>query len=419
MKRLILLLLALTLLPRAVLVAVTHEAPRWDGYFYARLAEALVRGHGYAVLTPGRPPQPTAFYPVGYPAALAAGMSLVGDATVAMGLINLVAAFVTAMVLIVVTARTGGVRTVVRAGMLYALYPGAVLWCGAAMTETLHGTLLTLALAATVLPRTDRTRHGGAFAAGLALGAATLVRPQSLLLLPLAALGASSLRGRVIALLLATLGTVAVVSPWTARNCVCLDGCALVSTNGGSNLLIGTFPDAHGGYRRPQARDGCANVRGEVHRDRCMAALARERIRAAPARWLALGTLKLGGTFLWEHDPVSYLRGEGRQRFGDGTYCALVALCTAAWWALLLRAWHGLGRTHGDEGRTVTARFVVGACAVTALTHGVFLGADRYHLVLVPLLCVPASWAAPSDRKGLAEHPPRGCVTLDEGARRS
>lgn len=392
-RRPLALALGLTLATRAALVAATREPPRWDGHFYARYAEALARGLGYVEVAPGAAPRPTAFYPVGYPAALAAAMRAVGDATVAMALVNLVASLTAAAALTSVAARAGGERAATRAAVLYALYPGAVLWCGAAMTETLHGALLALSLAATALPRTDRSRGVGAFAAGAALGAATLVRPQSLLLLPLASLGGRSLRGRALALLLSALGAAAVVAPWTARNCATLDACALVSTNGGSNLLIGTFPDARGGYRRPAAADGCADVRGEVHRDRCMSNLARERIREAPGRWLALGGMKLAGTFLWEHDPVSYLRGERRERFGDVTYGALVALCTAAWWALLAGAWKGLGRARDNEAIDVAARFAVGALAATAFTHGVFLGADRYHLVVVPLLCVPAALA--------------------------
>ena len=390
MRRPLLVGLGLTLATRAALVVAAPEPPRWDGHFYARFAEAIARGDGYAVVSAHAAPRPTAFYPVGYPAALAAALGVAADARVAAALVNVLSALVAVAAVVAVAHRAGGERSATRAGVAYALYPGAVLWCGAAMTETLHGALLALALAATALPRAEAARRGGALAAGLALGAATLVRPQSLLLLPLATLGARSLRGRGLALALACFGAAAVVGPWTARNCARLDACALVSTNGGSNLLIGTFPDARGGYRRPAADDGCADVRGEVRRDRCMTQVARERIREDPARWLALGAMKLGGTFLWEHDPVSYLRGARRDRFGPLAYGALVALCTAAWWALLAAAWRALGRGGDNDASGVATRFAVGALAATAFTHGVFLGADRYHLIVVPLLCVVA-----------------------------
>mgnify|MGYP003339363563 CR=1 FL=1 len=138
-----------------------------------------------------------------------------------------------------------------------------------------------------------------------------------------------------------------------------------------------------------------STVRGEVQRDRCMAAVARARIREAPGRWLALAGLKLGGTFLWEHDPASYLRGERRERYGAMTYGLLVALCTAAWWALLAAAWSGLSQGPTNGTSAVATRFAVGSLAATVFTHGVFLGADRYHLVVVPVLCVAAGLARP------------------------
>jgi 4-amino-4-deoxy-L-arabinose transferase-like glycosyltransferase len=383
-----------TLATRVALIVATREPPRWDGYFYARFADAIAHGHGYAVVSADAAPRPTAFYPVGYPAALAAALHVAADPRVAAALVNLVAALVAVVAVVAVAHRAGGEAGARRAGFMYALYPGAVLWCGAAMTETLHGALLAIALTATALPQTDAGRRGGAVATGLALGAATLVRPQSLLLLPLATLGARSWRERAVAMALACVATAAVVGPWTARNCARLDACALVSTNGGSNLLIGTFPDARGGYRRPGAEDGCADVRGEVRRDRCMTQVARARIRDNPGQWLALDAMKLVGTFAWEHDPVSYLRGERRDRFGPWAYGALIALCTAAWWALLAMAWRGLGRGRANDASAAATRFAVGALAATAFTHGVFLGADRYHLIVVPLLCVVAGIAS-------------------------
>ena len=69
---------------------------------------------------------------------------------------------------------------------------------------------------------------------------------------------------------------VAVVLPWTARNCARLDGCALVSVNGGSNLWIGTDPTAEGNYRDLRFGEGCDRTHGEVAKDRCYGREARE-----------------------------------------------------------------------------------------------------------------------------------------------
>jgi 4-amino-4-deoxy-L-arabinose transferase-like glycosyltransferase len=373
--------LFVTLASRLAAAALVRLAPAWDGYFYARHAEQLAAGLGYVSADGAGTLRPTAFYPVGYPAAMAALLPLTHSARLAAIGVNLVASLVAVAAVVLVADRAAGPRVATVAGLVYALYPGSLLWSAAAMTETLTGALLVVAMAAA-----GSSRRGSSALAGLALGAAALVRPQSLVALPLVALGARSWRGRLGAVALAALVALSVVAPWTVRNCARLDACALVSTNGGSNLLIGTFADARGGYRRPRGADGCATARGEVERDRCMSRVAVARIVEHPLRWASLVPMKLALTFGIEHDPASYA-------FGDGVGYALpwgtslVAMLTAAWWALVAFAWRArsLGAAR-DAGR-----FCAGACGLSAMTHAVFLGTDRYHLTLVPVLAPVAA----------------------------
>jgi hypothetical protein len=44
-------------------------------------------------------------------------------------------------------------------------------------------------------------------------------------------------------------------------------------------------------------------------------------------------------------------------------------------------------------------RFLAGAVAATTLTHAVFFGEDRYHLVVVPVLCLFAAGALRAQRE--------------------
>jgi hypothetical protein len=244
------------------------------------------------------------------------------------------------------------------------------------MGETLTGALLVAALAVATAPAA-RDRH--AAAAGALLGLAALVRPPSLL--ALAAVAAAAPRGRrARAGAVAALAAACALAPWAARNARALDAPALVSTNAGSNLLIGTLDGARGAYLRPPATLGCAALHGEVARDRCYRAVALRRIAAAPLLWASLGAAKLAVTFAWEHDPVSYL---GDERAPPRAAPALTALCTLAWWALAALAW----RRRADD---PTTRAVAVAAAGIAATHFVFLGADRYHLVLAPALLLLA-----------------------------
>ncbi len=375
--------LAVTAATRLAAAALFPTLPRWDGYFYLLHAERLAAGLGYSDLSTGRP---TAFYPVGYPFALSIPLRLGLSPFAAVVSLNLLASLVSTAAIVTVAARDRDPRAATRAALAAALYPGLALWSCAAMSETLAASLLVLALALATQP-SPRDRFP--LFAGAALGLATLLRPPSLLALAAVAVAAPAAR-RVRATALAALAAGCVLAPWTARNARALDAPALVSTNAGSNLLIGTLDDSRGGYLRPALPSGCERLHGEVARDRCLRSVALRRIASAPARWALLGVEKLALTFAWEHDPVSYVRGEKTPSPVDRAALALSALCTLAWWALMVLAWR--------QGRALdpTARAVGVTAAALALTHFVFLGADRYHLVLAPalLLLAPRSSTA-------------------------
>ncbi len=367
--------LGLTVATRLAAAALFPTLPRWDGFFYHRYAERLAAGLGYTDLGTHRP---TAFYPVGYPFALSLPLRLGLDPFAAVVALNLLASLVTTTAVVVVAARHPDPRVATRAAIATALYPGLALWSCAAMSEPLTAALLVAALA---LATTASARARNHLAAGALLGLAALVRPPSLLALAAVAAAAPSGR-RLRALALATFAAACVVAPWTVRNARTLDAPALVSTNGGSNLLIGTLDDALGGYRPPGPR--CAHLHGEVERDRCFGDAARRRIAAAPLRWAILGAEKLARTFAWEHDPARYLRDEKTPLRRDARAVGLIALCTVGWWWLLARTWR-VARWSDP-----TSRAVAVTAAAIAATHFVFLGADRYHLVLVPTLLLIA-----------------------------
>lgn len=375
--------LAATAATRLAAAALFSPLPRWDGFFYHRLAEGLAAGRGYADLTTDLP---TAFYPVGYPFALSLLLRLGLPAFTAVVALNLLASLVATAAVVAVAARGSDPGATRRAALAAALYPGLALWSCAAMGETLTAALLVTALALATHP-SPRARFP--LLVGALLGLAALVRPPSLL--GLAAVAAAAPPGRrARATALATLAAGCVLAPWVARNARVLDAPALVSTNAGSNLLIGTLDDARGAYVRPAPWHRCPNGPGEVARDRCLRDTALRRIAAAPLRWIALGFEKLARTFALEHDPVAYVRDAKSPLRSDHRSLALSALCTLAWWALVLRAWRA-----GHAGDP-TSRAVAVTAATLALTHLVFLGADRYHLVLTPtlLLLAPRSSAA-------------------------
>ncbi|HLV22097.1 MAG TPA: glycosyltransferase family 39 protein, partial [Polyangiaceae bacterium] len=259
------------LLPRLFVAIAWAREPVWDGHYYHFGAERIAEGLGYSedVVVDGvTRSKPWSHYPVGYSALLAVAYKLFGSGLQVAPLVNAVIG----AALAVVAHRLGrhylSENRARLAAALVALHPGLIAYTAVVMTEPLAALLL---LAAALAWRRFDGSYKGAAASGAALGLAALVRPSSLLVLlflPLLErdLGVRALkRGAVCAAI-----ALVTVLPWTVRNCVVMDGCALVSTNGGWNLAIGALTET-GRFTTLRAADGCPVVTGQVQQDRCWA----------------------------------------------------------------------------------------------------------------------------------------------------
>lgn len=368
----------------------------WDAELYERGAQALAGGMGFSCFLFGPqadPRVPTAYYPVGFSAYLAGFYRVLGVAPWVVALAGSLAGAAAVAATHRLALRVGGGRAALAAALAAALLPGPVIFASVPMTETLWGALLAFGVYA-LARRAEGPTGRDLFAAGALFAAASYVRPQALLLalvLPAVTAGGWATRARRAAAVTGV--TLALVAPWTLRNCRALDGCVLVSANGGSNLAIGAVPRADGGYLALTADDGCRGVRGEAARDRCWRGVAWASVRRDPARWVGLAADKLEKTFHRETFPVDYLAvarpdlvtGERRARGHAALSCAWQALA-----ALGLLGAARRGRALGSAGRVTAATL-----AVLTVTHVVFFGGDRYHLPMVPLLAVLASGLGP------------------------
>jgi hypothetical protein len=339
-------------------------------------------------------------------------------------------------------ARFTSRRRAAVAGALAALHPGLVFYAPALMTEGVTASLLALAVWAVAWSRDAATRGGARWAPllvlGAVLGAATLVRPQVLLMAP--AFGALAwapfgARRAAMAAGAATVVALAVCAPWTTRNCTRLGRCALVSVNGGWNLLIGAHPDSTGSWSPVQVPEACREVWGEADKDACFSREAQRLIAGDPLRWVARAPRKLAATFDYCGAAGWYLHAAAPERFGERAKVILGAVETLVQRAMLLAAllWAGLmerRRLAGGppasgrhlamllllaiggvatltlhawigylalavvalaRGRSLWTGPVLPAAAVvtlalTLVTHAVFFGAGRYSLVVFPLL---------------------------------
>lgn len=458
------------LLPRLYVAIAWAREPVWDGHYYDFGAKRIAAGLGYSddVIVGGQTIwHPWCHYPVGYSGFLGIVYRIFGQGPHVATVANAIAGALLCAVVhrLARYATTPGRARL--AAIVAALSPGLVVYSALLMTEPLAA--LGIVTAAWLFVRDPRPLRGG-LAAGVVMGLATLVRPQSLLCAPALALLAwpfvGSWKARVLAAIRPTAMAIAtsllVVAPWTWRNCRVMDGCAFVSTNAGWNLAIGAFPRATGRFETLRATDGCPIVTGQVQQDRCWMNEGLRWIRESPGRWLSLVPAKLSFTFDHESFPMGYLgeadpkawpearKAQGREllsglhrlllglaalgvvgwpfakgrrlveRLVQGAMIVIVLVLTArGLWMDTHPAWPlsvlipiaaalplpGRPRNGGVVG------YLAFAVASVVITHAVFFGEDRYHMVVTPALCLLAACALRSDQPPSSSTIPRSATS--------
>nr|WP_240806975.1 glycosyltransferase family 39 protein [Polyangium spumosum] len=429
----------------ARLAVVAWAAPRFpptaDGTFYHRIAERVAAGLGYTWLWPDGVVTYAAHYPVGYPALIGGAYALFGAHPGVAMLMNAVLGALAAVAVHRLAARAVSPGPALAAGLLVALHPGLVAYTPALMSEGVTAALVTCAAWAAAWLRdavplgAPRTIVARVVVLGVVVGLATLVRPQSLVFAPLFALLAlAPLAGRRAGwkalgfAALATAFALAVCAPWTARNCERMNRCALVSVNGGWNLLIGADPASTGAWSPIKVPDACREVWDEAGKDACFGRAAALYITEHPGAWLSLVPRKLAATFDYCGAAGWYLH-ESNGAACDDT-CKLVLGVVETLYERLVLALSLVGlalAAPAARGRKIATRLVVAlgivflfqthawvaylalvvaalfggrsllrgpvlpAAAVivlgaTLLTHAVFFGAGRYGLVTFPLI---------------------------------
>lgn len=396
-RRALALIWALYLVPRALLILI--EVQPWSdaAYYYDRAGE-LAQGLGY--LTPEG--QPTAFWPPGWPLALSAMFRLLGQSPASVGLFNLLCCAVSAALVLALARRIGGSELAARLSLLLlALYPNNAAYVPLALTEVFY-TMLLLALCWLLVERRD---WRWLVVAGLLLGAATLVKAQTLAVVPLVlgiavlraprfwpALWGNAAKGALLVALAA-----AVVAPWSLRNERMFGHVVAVSTNGGMTLLTGNNPSADGGYVDSdpayQALFAQRLAMGEIAFDAEAKRQGLGWIAANPGRFFALMPVKFFK--LWGPD------GEAAWNYEQGapSWAAHRGLYTAARWAnqawyWLLLAGAGLALVVQLHRRRRMDWWLLpyGIALYPTAICLVFSGQSRFHYPVMPFIAISAAW---------------------------
>ena len=379
----------------ALLLLVPTAAPFSDAGWYLNRAMTLVEQGSYSergILT--------AYWPVGYPAFLALLFKVTGPSILAAQLANLALAAASFWLLYFAVRNFLGDELTARgAVLLLAIYPNNAAYVPALLTETLF-TFLLLAACCCLLAR----RHWlHAVIAGVAFGLATLVKTQTILLVPLLAFLAflddwtirNAARAVIRAVAVVAIAVV-VVMPWAVRN-YHVFGAPLLSTNGGTSLLASNNPSVAGDYSRdysdndPLYAQARFSVEDQANADKRARALAIGWIKDHPGQFAGLMPKKVFR--LWAPD------GEAEWFFQDTPFYEqhrvwfrFVRIANQAFYAMTLLLFPFALWKLAATRAAPPAYLGVAVVLVITLISMVFSGQSRYHFPAMPFIFAYAAW---------------------------
>jgi len=387
-------------------VLLIPVAPTSDAEWYVLRAVGLAAGHGYL----DNDGAATAFWPAGWPMAMSVLFRVTGPSLLALGLFNLGSAILTGWLSLLLGRRMFGSEAAARLGLLlFAIYPNAIGYVPLGLTEVFYTALLLLGCWLVIARRPGPLALLWLIAAGVVFGFATLVKAQTLVMVPLLFAIDWLRQGdvwrrlpRLVGQGLLVLGVaVLTVLPWTMRNHAQLGAWIPVSTNGGFTLLTGNNDSATGDYTPDDQTVAALMARRdltEVTRDAEAKRLGQQWIAAHPGEFLALAPKKLARLWLpdgeaeWAYQAgaPSYPRFEllyRAVRVANQAYYALLMLgFAAAFVAMTLRR-----RAQGQ--RWIDWWLLPwGVAAYPSLIAVLFSGQSRFHYPVMPFVCLATGW---------------------------
>lgn len=368
-------------------------------YYYG---QEIARGDGYVSFVTG---EPTAFFPIGYPAFLAAIFFVVQHTPVpdnlplAATVVHALLGTATVGLVFAIVGRLFDARTGLLAAAITALFPNLV---HHAATLHLETTFVFLAVAAVAVAVGHEwsggpPSRGRLLAFGTVLGVSALVRPFSLLFL-VGLVGAIVVAGGGWRRALAGAGValvpvVLLAAPWTIRNLVRMDAVVTYSTNMGDTVCLDRSFDATGRFTwAPHCFSGYEDVPPAEVEQRRNAENTRRALRFIgehPRREIA----QIGKRAVYmvedDHDALSALENGGRDPFLP-SWLRTTLTWTADWYFYVVGTL-GLVGLPLLLGRRPDRLFVGAALlSLVAVPLGLY-GYNRFHVPWLPFLAGTAA----------------------------
>lgn len=387
-------LLALALVLRLIWVLLIPVDPVSDAAAYEIFARNLAE-HGVFGFTPD---EPGAYWAVGTPALYAGAYLVFGNWSLAVIVVNLLSSLIVVWGLWDLGRRWFGETEGRVAALLFALWPMPIQFVTTLASEVHFMAMTVAALMAWDRAKGLSTPRFWLFAAlaGVALGAASYLRPIALLI-PAALAIAAVLRsprtsfGPIVKAVVATTLIFAVVAPWSARNERVFGEPVFMSTNFWANFWMGNHPGTNGEYAPlPPEADGL----DEISRAHFMKQLALEDLKADPTGFVIRTVWK--AVRLHQRETIGVVWNENgvRALAGDAGVKGLKLISTAWWYAMLAAALAGMVLMIWRRGAwaTLLSEPVWLWLYFTAI-HAIIVVGDRYHMPAVPMIALLAGMA--------------------------
>ncbi|MDL0429716.1 glycosyltransferase family 39 protein [Marinobacter sp. TBZ242] len=400
-KSVFLSLLALGVLSRLVWIALVDTSPVSDTMVYLSRAVSIAGGEGY-VYPDG---QPTAYWPVGYPAFLGSVLWLTQGSLLAGKLVNIVlytgTAFIFYRIAKLYQKTSIGLFVI---GYL-SLSPNHIAYANLYASEPLA--LFFVSLVIYFLIRV--VKHSSAkliVSASLATAIGAFVKPQ-IVIFPGAVLLLFAFLHRRPAhaghLAIIALTTIVMVIPWGLRNYEHFNAVIPISNNGGINLYIGNNPHASGGYKYDDEVVAPLEGLDETERDKKAKKLAIEFIQNEPGTFLKMIPLKLIALYKTDAEGIAW----NLEGIESPSQIEKISLYVAKWTAqipymlLIILAVPCLIYTAQQCLKMKSYSQLIPILAVFSGTfvYTVFFGTTRFHFVFLPFLFFYIDYALGSLRQ--------------------
>lgn len=361
--------------------------PMSDSHAYDVFAQNIAQGYGYG----WEPHRPTAFWPVGTSAIYGLLYWIFGHSYTPIVLFQVLLGVAIVAIAMSLARRWFGEAVAVVTGWILACWPLLIQYTTILASELFFVFFVLLAFWTASVP--GRSWFNRAVFSGIALAAASYVRPIALIMAPLLFMKDMKEDGRrvrsVLACVVAVIMMFACILPWSIRNWHALDRFVLVSTNGGANLWMGNNPNSDGGYMRLPELD----IANEADRDNLLARQAKDYILQEPTAFLVRMVKKV--IKLHDRESIGVVWNEKgiAVRAGQGMLSPLKLVSSAYWWAILAAAIYGVFLYARRRGLWLLLMSPpIMTWLYFTLVHVVTVAGDRYHVPSIPFIAMIAAY---------------------------